>query len=192
MITDDGVAVLAQDANNEIVMLTYPDDECDCACQPDTVSIPVAVGSDTTSIGSAVVVVDQIYVAAWATDAGDPNNIYAALVWLDAEGNFVDAYIDDATAADDGYLQIATDGDRVYVGGLNGWTGGSFANASARLDALPVPLPLAAVPDWSGAPDGLDYVSGLAVDGPGLYVAGNSDDEGVIVRCDKDTGCEGA
>ena len=191
VITDDGVAVLATDANDQIVMLTYPDDDCDCACQPDTVSAPVAVGSNTTSIGSAVVVVDQIYVAAWATDAGDPDNIYAALVWLDADGNFVDAYIDDATAADDGYLQIATDGDRVYVGGLDGWTGGSFANASARLDALPVPLPLGATPDWSGAPDDLDYIPGLAVDGTALYVAGNSDGEGVIVRCDKDTGCEG-
>jgi hypothetical protein len=162
---------------------------------PDSVSTPVAVGSATTTIGAAVAVVDQIYVAGWATDASDPGNIYAVLVWLDADGTFVDAYVDDATAADDGYLQIATDGDRVYVGGLDGWTGGSFANATARLDALEVPLPLAAAPEWSAAPDGLDYIPGLVVepgnDG-GLFVAGNSDGDGVIVRCDKNAGCDGA
>jgi hypothetical protein len=177
---------------SEIVVLTYADEDCGCVCTPAAVGSPVAVGTASSAIGSAVAIDGQLYVAGWAADADDPDDIYAVLTWLDADGNFVDAYRENATAAGDGYLQIASDGEQVFVAGLDGWTGGGFANANARLDALPVPLPNGATPDWSGAPMDLDYITGLAVEAGsdgGLFVAGNTEDDAVITRCDKVGGC---
>jgi hypothetical protein len=187
-----GVRVLVIDPQEEIVVLTYAEDACVCSCEPTSVGTAVAVGTATSEIGAAATIDGQIYVAGWATDTDDPDDIYAALTWLDADGELVDVYRDNATAADDGYLQLVSDGELVFAGGIDGWTGGSFENGTARLDALAVPLPTGATPMWSGAPANLDFITGLAVEAGndgGLFVAGNAGGEGVIVRCDKTGDC---
>ena len=54
-----------------------------------------------------------------------------------------------------------------------------------------VALPVDATPEWSGAPMGLDYIAGLAVENGadgGLFLAANADGQGVVARCEK-TGC---
>jgi hypothetical protein len=187
-----GVRALMITPQEEIVVVTWDEDDCVCSCAPASESSPIAVGTAMSGVGSAAVIDGQIYVAGWAADVDDPEDLYATLTWLDADGGFVDAYRDNATAADDGSLVLVSDGERVFVGGLDGWTGGAFENATARLDALAVPLPNGAAPQWSGAPANLDFIVGLAVeagDDGGLFVSGNGGGQGVIVRCDKSGSC---
>lgn len=186
-----GLRSLVVTTTGEIVVLTYADDDCMCGCMPIDVGDPLAFGTASSAIGGATVIDDQIYVAGWASDTDAPGDMYAVLAWLDAGGGLVDVHRENATAAGDGYLQLVSDGDRVFAAGIDGYTGGSLETGTARLDVLEVPLPVDATPEWSGAPMGLDYVVGLGVENGargGLFVAGNADGEGVLVRCEK-TGC---
>jgi hypothetical protein len=185
-----GMRSLVVTTTGQLVVLTYADDDCVCGCTPIAETMPISIGTASSAIGSATAIDDQIYIAGWASDTDAPNDVYAVLVWLDADGDLVDVYRENATAAGDGYLQIVSDGQRVYVGGIDGFTGGGL-EGTARLDVLAVPLPVDATPEWSGAPMGLDYVAGLAVENGadgGLFLAANADGQGVVARCEK-TGC---
>ncbi|MCA9655404.1 MAG: hypothetical protein H6712_23795 [Myxococcales bacterium] len=99
---------------------------------------------------------------------------------------------DDSTTGDEAGTTEGDD-DLLYVAGGRDWMGEEgFTGATAMVQALSRPLRAAAVPEWEANPTDVDYVEGIGIETAAdgyLYVGGDIDGVGVVLRCDKQGGC---
>lgn len=122
------------------------------------------IGTADTNVGDVLVVGGQLYVVGWATDTEAPDDIWAYLAWLNGVGTVVQIHDVDPTPNGDGFVSIATDTDRLYVGGIRDWDGAEdFAGATATLEAIPLPLAASPTHDWAVTPTDVDLVIGVSV-----------------------------
>jgi hypothetical protein len=76
-------------------------------------------GTADTNVGDVFSLGGQLYVVGWATDTEAPGDIWAYLAWLNGVGAVVQTYDVNPTANGDGFVSVATDADRLYVGGVS-------------------------------------------------------------------------
>jgi hypothetical protein len=105
-------------SEGQLVRTRY-DSACTCMCDPVDASEPIAIGTADTTVGDVFSLGGQLYVVGWATDTEAPGDIWAYLAWL----NGVQTYDVNPTANGDGFVSVATDADRLYVGGIRDWDG---------------------------------------------------------------------
>ncbi|MEX1369071.1 MAG: hypothetical protein AB1Z98_38445 [Nannocystaceae bacterium] len=191
-VDGDELVVAVRTTEGQIVLLRY-DQACTCMCQPTWVSPPIAVGTMDTSIGDLMVLGGQYYVAGWANDGSTSDGLYLQLSWVSSTGTVIETYLSDPTPFGDGLFSLGADDERLYLSGGSDWMGEpGFVGAHAIIQALPRPLTADAQPLWEASPTDVDYVQGIGIEpGPDgyLYVGGNIDGVGTVLRCDKQGEC---
>lgn len=188
----DSVVVAVGTSQGELVLALY-DSACTCMCTALDASDPITLGTQGTSVGDVLAVAGQAYVAGWASDTSSPMNYRGYVVWVNSLGVPIETYLDDATTDGEAYAVLASDGERIYAGGLHGWAGAAgYSDATGVLAAIPMPFDASPTPDWIATPTDIDLVRGLAVqDGPDgkIFAGGTIDGVAAIVRCDKAGTC---
>lgn len=188
----DALVIAVRTTEGAMVLARY-DQACTCMCQPSWSSDPIMVGDLDTSVGELLVVGGQYYVAGWGTHAAAPGDLFAHVTWVSSMGVVIETYTTNLTADDDGFFFVGADDELLYLGGGEGWMGeAGFLDTTAVLQALELPLGAGAQPVWDARPAEVDTINAVGIEpeaGGYLYVGGNIDADGVVLRCDKQGDC---
>jgi len=188
----DAVVLAVRTTDGALVLVRY-DQTCDCMCAPAWESEPIMVGDQDTQVAELLVRNGQYYVAGWGIDAAAPTNFFPYLLWVSSMGTVIESYETDFTDEGDGFLMVEADDDRLFLGGAEGYSAATgFMNATAVLQAHELPLAGGAQPTWEVRPPDLADINSMAVEAAPdgfLYLGGNFESDGAIVRCDKQGSC---
>lgn len=189
----DALVVAVRTTDGTLVLARY-DMACTCMCAPTWESAPIMVGDQDTSVGELLVRDGQYYVVGWGIDAAAPTDFYPYLLWVSSMGVVIESYTTDFTDQGDGFLIAGADDERLFLGGAEGYSAATgFMNATAVLQAHELPLAGGSQPTWEVRPVDLANINSIAVepapDGH-LYLGGNFESDGAIVRCDKQGDCD--
>lgn len=196
---DGGDVYVAGREGSGVVVHRFVDGACTpgpgCSCAPAASSPAISYPGAVFTEARAIVARAGVVHLAGLADPGDGNHL-AFVMRVDVEtGNVLGTFEWNPTASTDGFLDVATDDDRLYVGGGKGYDG-SWPNAVPALVALPHPLPQNAVPIWLLSPSSGNAVSSLAIDpdtADGLYPilldASTTPASAVVLRCTKSGVC---
>lgn len=162
-----------------------------CSCSPAWLSGAIVVGQANTVPRAAVVVGSSIYLAGFTYQPGNSDySAFVARVDL-SSGNVVGAFQWNPTGLIDGFLGLATDGQKLYAAGGRGWDGSAtWASSTGTVMALPLSIASSTTPLWTASVPSIDVAHGLTVGtGAGLFLAGEVGGSGVVVRCTKGGVC---
>jgi hypothetical protein len=199
-VSADGSDVyVAGREGSAVVVHRFVDGACSpapgCSCAPAASSPKISYpGASFTEARAILAMGGHVHLAGLA-DPGD-GNFFAFVMRVDpGNGTVLGTFEWNPSTAVDGFLDLASDGTALYVGGGQNYDG-SWANALPVLTALPFPLPANASAIWTLQPSSGKAASSIAVDtgaDGGVYLALldaiGASLSAVIMRCDKAGNC---
>lgn len=165
-----------------------------CPCTASATSAAITIGTTANDGRSALFVGGNLYVAGFGLDASS-TDAFGFVLRLDASGKLLATYRWDPTTRFDAFVTMTTDGKALYVGGGQGWdnTQTSTATSTAVIQKLPLGFSDNAAPTWIRSLGAYDVAWAMAAQpasaGDGLYVAGERQGSGFIMRCQKSNVC---
>jgi hypothetical protein len=158
-----------------------------CGCQVGD-TIQVKAGEAFSEIRGLLAWKGTLYAAGFASDGADIFGFVARVSpgTLAVEG----IYRWNPTADVDVFLDVATDGSRLFLAGGRGWKGEEdLSSAQAAVVALPLGFSSSSPPDWSRViPAARAFFGISASSADGVLLSGKSA-AGVVVRCTTDGAC---
>jgi hypothetical protein len=182
-------------AGNDVRVAHFDEGSCPttmpCTCNPSWVSAPFTLtGSASPMSGHrSLLMGSTLYVVGWAQKTATDFEAYVAQLDL-ASHAWGPMYIYDPTAAFDAFVNIVSDGTKLYVSGVSGYDGATFSSAAAHVFVLPIPLVANSTPTIIDVPQ-LRVGWSLDLDATGMVLTGVSataDTDGRTVRCTR-TSC---
>ncbi len=176
---------------------TYTDGSCSasgpCPCTASATAGPIAVGTTGNDGRSALFEGGNLYVAGFGTDA-TLTDAFGFVLRLDASGKLLATYRWNPTTLFDAFVSMTTDGQSLYLGGGQGWdSGGSTSTSTAVIQKLPLGFNNNAAATWIRSLSAYDVAWAIAAQpaasGDGLYVAGERQGAGFVMRCQKSNVC---
>jgi hypothetical protein len=188
---DGGSVWIAGAAGNQGYLGRFVDGSCGagdpCGCQPGD-TIQVKAGEAFSEIRGLLAWKGTLYAAGFASDGADTFGFVARVSpgTLSVEG----IYRWNPTADIDVFLDLATDGTRLFLAGGQAWKGeDDLSSAQGVILALPLGFSSSSPPDWSRViASGRAFFGISATPADGVVASGKSA-TGVVVRCTTDGVC---
>ncbi len=185
-------------SNGGLYIDGYDDASCTatgpCACAASATVGPINVGTTMNDGYSALVEGGQLYVAGFGADS-NAADAFGFVLRLDASGNLVATYRWNPSTLFDAFVSMTTDGTALYLGGAQGWDASqpTAASATAVIQKLPLGFANNVAPTWIRSLGAYDVAWAVAAQpgtsGDGLYVAGERQGAGFVMRCQKSNVC---
>lgn len=185
-------------SNGSLYIDSFDDTACattgPCPCTASATAGPITIGSASNDGYSALFEGGSLYVAGFGANSTSTDH-FGFVLRLDASGKLLATYKWDPSALFDGFVSMTTDGQALYIGGAQGWDSAqaTTASATAVIQKLPLGFSNNVAPTWIRSLGAYDVAWAIAAEpasaGDGLFVAGERQGAGFVMRCQKSNVC---